>query len=89
MQRLFDFCPSEVKPIGKFFEISERCEIIRKYVGRGYFVATYETVRGFGGPKGVRRMYWMVKNPAQSKRLHQRRYTFTPVNDPTNIVTVL
>lgn len=88
MQRLFDFTPSDIKPLNEFFA-SEQCDIIRKHSGLGYFVVTRELIT-MGAPTPVRRMWWIIKYPTKYKRLIGRDYCYFAVNGgipPTNLLT--
>lgn len=91
MQALFDFYPSEIKPLSEFFANSERCTIIRHHNGTGYFVATYETHKKLQRwvPMAYRRMWWVKTIPTRLKRLKGRRYHFCEAKDPANICHIL
>lgn len=87
MQRLFDFTPSDIKPLSEFFA-SEQCDIIRKLSGRGYFVVTREVIT-MGVPTPVRRMWWVIKHPTECKRLSGRDYCYFAVSGgipPVNLL---
>lgn len=91
MQALFDFYPSEIKPLSEFFANSEQCTIIRHHNGTGYFVATHETHKKPQRwvPMAYRRMWWVKTTPTHLKRLKGRRYHFCEVKDPANICHIL
>ncbi len=87
MQKLFDFTPTTAaKPLSEFFN-AEQCQIIRKYAqpARGYFVATFATINTKTGPLQVRRMWWLMKRPADCKRLAGKRYTYMAVEGAPSV----
>lgn len=73
MQKLFDFCPTKEKPVSQFFKNSD-CGIIRSHDGRGFFVVTKERHKKLPRymPQDFFRMWWVINNPENYKRLRGR-----------------